>query len=148
LIKVFSFFILEPFAFSDKLINITRDVLLTRYSLLPYYYTLFYRNHLEGGKLIISICLGTIIKSIPFEFYEDSLPGIDAIDTQFLVGSGIIQSLKLGILVSPVLKEKATTVDAYIPVQSKWYNFYNGIQQRTGKHTLVAPLNYIPVHIR
>ncbi len=41
-----------------------------------------------------------------------------AIDRQFLVGSSL--------LVSPVLEEGASTVDAYFPADL-WYNYYTGI---------------------
>jgi len=121
----------EPFAFGPHLINTTRAVLLNRYSLLPYYYTLFFNHHINGGN---------VIKSIPFEFPEDDMDVIDFLDRQFLVGSGL--------LVSPVLDEKANTVYAYFPVNNVWYDYFTGFQQNTGWHTLKAPIDVIQVHIR
>lgn len=58
--------------------NISRKVLNARYSIVPYYYTLFYQTHVGLG--------GTVVRPLFFEFPLDS--NTFAIDQQFLVGSG------------------------------------------------------------
>jgi len=122
----------EPFAFSNNLIQYSRSALLNRYSLLPYYYTLFYNVNQYGGS---------VIKSLPFEFPKDDLDIINLLDRQFLVGSAL--------LVSPVLEQGANTVHAYLPRSEVWYNFYTGARQvQNGWVTLPAPISTIPVHIR
>ena len=68
------------------------------------------------------------------------------IDSQFTWGDGL--------LISPVLAQGATNVNAYLPPatlydkQAVWYNLYTGLQQGCGWVTLNAPLNTIPVHVR
>jgi alpha-glucosidase len=99
--------------------------------LLPYYYTLFYKNSIKGG---------TVIKSLAFEFTNDTFNNINSIDDQFLVGSAL--------MISPVLNQGQVTVQTYLPINNRWFNFKNGEEQRSGFITLSAPLNTIPVHIR
>jgi len=54
------------------------------------------------------------------------------------------------LLVSPVLQEKAVSVNAYFP-SAVWYDWYTGLAITNvvpGNATLNAPINYIPIHIR
>lgn len=81
----------EPYAFGDRLIQISKQVLSNRYALLPYYYTLFYRNHVNGG---------TLWRALWWEFAQDT--NAYNVDRQFLVGPAL--------LVSPVLDQGATKV--------------------------------------
>lgn len=91
---------LEPYRWPE-VAKISRDILSVRYSLLPYYYTLFHLAHTRGG---------TVWRPLFFEFPEDVSTW--AIDRQFLIGSDL--------LVSPVLEENVTSVNAYFPAGS-WY---------------------------
>lgn len=121
----------EPYTFGPLLIETTRDALMNRYSILPYFYSLFYDVHLHGG---------TVIKSLPFEFHKDTLNIIDHLDRQFLVGSAL--------LISPVLDQGATSVSVYFP-NTTWYDYWTGIRlARNGWQTIPAPIKTIPVHIR
>lgn len=43
----------EPYQFSKKMTDISRNALMNRYALLPYYYTLFYKVH-------VNVCLKAI----------------------------------------------------------------------------------------
>ena len=51
-------------------------------------------------------------------------------------------------MISPVLDQGATSVQAYVP-DSKFYNYYDGsvVATRGETVTLDAPMNYIPLHI-
>ncbi|EFA78630.1 alpha-glucosidase [Heterostelium album PN500] len=120
----------EPYVFGPQVINITINAINLKYSLLPYYYTLFYISHAQGDP---------IVRPLFFEYPTDT--NTYALDTQFLVGTSI--------LVSPVLTENATTVDAYFPVDV-WYDYFNGsLLQSVGQvQTLDAPLDVINVHLR
>lgn len=113
--------------------NISRNVLAIRYSLLPYYYTLF--AEVNNGSV------GTVVRPLVFEFPTDTKAA--GIDKQFLVGSGI--------LVSPVLTQGASSVSAYFPA-AEWYDFYSGqlVSKTTTPQTLTlnAPIDFIPLHIR
>eukprot|EP01080_Neovahlkampfia_damariscottae_P000616 gene616-8120_t len=122
----------EPFAFGPLLIETTRSALLNRYSLLPYYYTLFHDVHVNGG---------TVIKSIPFEFNTDDNEHINHIDKQFLIGSGL--------LVSPVLEKGATSINAYLPPSEIWYDYWTGAEhQQKGWVKIPVNIKSVPVHIR
>ncbi|NXY38861.1 LYAG glucosidase, partial [Pomatorhinus ruficollis] len=84
-----------------------KDVLLTRYSLLPFLYTLFHRAHLQGD---------TVARPLFFEFPWDVATW--ELDRQFLWGRSL--------LVTPVLEPGVDSVTGYIP-QGTWYDFYTSL---------------------
>ena len=123
----------EPWAFdSEQHINICRTSLNIRYSFLPYFYSLFYSAHIYGTP---------VWNALIFLYSND--PNTVSIDRQFMVGDSI--------LVSPVLIEGATTVDAYFP-NDIWYDYYTGDQVQVATNgswiTLSAPITKIPIHLR
>jgi len=103
--------------------------LLTRYTILPYIYTAFFKAHVNGTP---------VARPLLFEFpTDDNLLGLD---TQFLIGSGF--------MVTPVLQEGASIVSAYFPNEF-WYDYYSGASVRgIGYMTLSAPIETINLHIR
>jgi alpha-glucosidase (family GH31 glycosyl hydrolase) len=105
-----------------------RSALQTRYTLLPYFYTLFFHAHTTGE---------TVARPLFFEFPHDTVTF--PIDRQFLVGPAL--------LISPVLEQSATSVHAYIPA-GVWYDFYTGAKVHNGWVDLDAPLEKINVHVR
>ncbi|CAH1245726.1 MGAM [Branchiostoma lanceolatum] len=122
----------DPAVFSQSMIDSSRDVMMTRYTLLPYLYTLFYHAHVAGT---------TVVRPLLHEFPTDS--NTWDVDRQFLWGSGL--------LISPVLTPDTTTVDAYFP-DTPWYAYFTG-QEVEGQYrgqtvTLDAPLDKINVHVR
>ncbi|XP_067392749.1 sucrase-isomaltase, intestinal [Emydura macquarii macquarii] len=120
----------DPVAFDEKFQNISRDVLNTRYTLLPYLYTLMYEAHVHGS---------TVVRPVLHEFVEDKTTW--DIYKQFLWGPAL--------LISPVLDENATEVKAYIP-NARWYDYYTGkyLGVRGQFQNLSAPLEHINLHIR
>jgi len=119
----------EPYVWGNVTAGYMRDVLLMRYSVLPYMYTLFYESHAFGR---------TVVRPLVFEYPKDPL--VRGIDQQFLVGPAL--------LVSPVLTQGATSVSAYFP-DDTWYDFRTGARvAQAGYVTLNAPISYIPLHIR
>lgn len=71
----------------DSVAAISRKVLGIRYSLLPYYYTLFYKAHRPPAARNAS---ATVWRPLFFEFPSD--PATFAIDRQFMVGSKLLIS--------------------------------------------------------
>ena len=120
----------DPGVWGPESIASTRRAMLIRYTLLPYLYTLFYYHVRDGG---------TVARALWNLFPGDS--NTWGIDTQFMWGSGL--------LISPVLDEGATSVNAYFPV-SRWYSYYDGAEvEGVGTFkTLDAPFDFINVHIR
>ncbi|CDS08206.1 hypothetical protein LRAMOSA02154 [Lichtheimia ramosa] len=110
-----------------------RKALAIRYALLPYLYTIFEESHRVGTG---------VWRPLIFEYpYVNNF--VDHA-TQVLVGKDI--------LLSPVLDQGATTVDAKFPA-GVWYDWYTHeplhvYQAACETYTLDAPLTHIPVHIR
>ena len=75
----------------QSVVAISRKVLAVRYSLLPYYYTLFYNAHISAPDKPSA----TVLRPVFFEFPSDQKTY--DIYQQFMIGSGI--------LVSPVLQQ-------------------------------------------
>uniref|UniRef100_A0A8C3HYM0 Maltase n=1 Tax=Chrysemys picta bellii TaxID=8478 RepID=A0A8C3HYM0_CHRPI len=118
----------DPVSFDEQFENISRDVLNTRYTLLPYLYTLMYEAHVHGS---------TVVRPVLHEFVEDKETW--DVYKQFMWGPAL--------LISPVL-ENATSVLAYIP-NARWYDYYTEQIAFKGQfHNLSAPLEHINLHIR
>lgn len=101
-----------------------------RYTLLPYYYTLFYKAYTEGS---------TVIRPL-FHEYPNDKTTLD-IFLQFLVGSYL--------MVAPVTDDGVRQLETYFP-SSPWYDFYTGSKISVqNERTLVdAPLEKIPLFLR
>ena len=108
----------------------SRTAMSIRYSLLPYWYTLFYKASRSGDPTI---------RPLFYEFPDDK--SLAEADRQFLVGESI--------LVTPVLDQGSTNVSGVFPGTEVWYDWYTyKARQPSGNVTIDAPLGYIPVHIR
>lgn len=107
-----------------------KKVLVVRYKLLPFLYTLLHEAHVTGAP---------VARALFFVFPED--PVTLDINDQFLLGDAL--------LVSPVLSGGQTSVNAYLP-KGTWYNIFDYSRIRSsGSHfVLDAPWDSINVHIR
>jgi len=117
----------EPYQW-PSVTQVAIKTLNARYSILPYIYTLFYLASINGGQ---------VAQALFFNFPKDK--NTYDIDQQFMLGNGI--------LISPVLIQGATSVQAYFP-NATWYNFWDGVRlPSTGVVTLQAAITDIPVHV-
>ncbi|CAF3950314.1 unnamed protein product, partial [Rotaria sp. Silwood2] len=121
----------DPGSFSPSVIDSNRRVVETRYTLIPYLYTLFHRVHITGG---------TVVRSMAHEFPTDSICW--SIDEQFLWGSYL--------LIAPVIYENHTTKDVYLPSSNeRWFNYYTGEEQmKLGYINVAADYDYLPLFLR
>ncbi|TKC46653.1 hypothetical protein EI555_004921 [Monodon monoceros] len=115
---------------NSLLVNSSRHYLNIRYTLLPFLYTLFYKAHMFGE---------TVARPVLHEFYEDTNSWIE--DTQFLWGPSL--------LITPVLKQGADTVSAYIP-NATWYDFETGAKRpwKGQRVDMYLPADKIGLHLR
>ncbi|XP_051856089.1 maltase-glucoamylase [Antechinus flavipes] len=120
----------DPVAWNSTFEDLSRKVLQTRYTLLPYLYTLMHKAHVEGS---------TVVRPLLHEFVEDKATW--NISCQFLWGPAL--------LISPVLEPNTWNVTAYFP-NARWYDYYTGSDMGVKRQlkTLLAPLDHINLHIR
>jgi alpha 1,3-glucosidase len=122
----------EPWAYGSPHTEIHRTVAMTRYSLLPYWYSTFYDSYTTGMP---------VMRPLFAEYPDDSR--VFAMDDQWLVGSDI--------LVKPVTDAGKVEVDVFFPGKHGWYDFHSlaavDIAQ-SGYLTVAAPLDTIPVFLR
>ncbi|KAG8511483.1 Sucrase-isomaltase, intestinal, partial [Galemys pyrenaicus] len=118
------------FGQNSLLVNSSRHYLNIRYTLLPFLYTLFYKAHVFGE---------TVARPFLHEFYTDENSWIE--DTQFLWGPAL--------LITPVLRQGADTVSAYIP-NATWYDYETGAKRpwRKQRVDMYLPGDKIGLHIR
>jgi alpha-glucosidase (family GH31 glycosyl hydrolase) len=118
---------------------IASRVLAIRYSLLPYYYTLFFKAHAPVTTTTTPPA-ATVTRPLLFEFPTDPLT-FD-LHTQFLVGSAV--------MISPVTSQGATRKNVYFP-KGRWFDWYNqSVATEKGGQTLnlPAPVDHVPIHVR
>ncbi|XP_074575076.1 alpha-xylosidase 1 [Curcuma longa] len=109
-----------------------RNALGMRYKLLPYLYTLNYEAHTTGAPM-----------ARPLFFSFPDFTASYGLSTQFLLGRSV--------LVSPVLEQGATSVDAVFPPGS-WYNLFDTTKAVVSQPdhyttTLPAGLHEVNVHV-
>ncbi|XP_015428145.1 PREDICTED: LOW QUALITY PROTEIN: putative maltase-glucoamylase-like protein FLJ16351 [Myotis davidii] len=120
----------DPVAWNSTFQMYSKKVLQTRYTLLPYLYTLMHKAHVEGS---------TVVRPLLHEFREDRTTW--DIDRQFMLGPAV--------LISPVLTSNTFEVHAYFP-RARWYDYsMESGNTSTGEwRILEAPLDHINLHIR
>lgn len=122
----------EPWVFGEPHTSIHRNTAMLRYSLLPFWYTVFYEAHSQGYP---------VMRTMFTEFPEDPLTF--AMDDQWMIGDTL--------LVRPVTDEGHTTASLYLPGPEPWYDLLTmeKLQPSGESPTVVsAPLEKIPVYIR
>uniref|UniRef100_A0A2K5VUQ0 Glucosidase II alpha subunit n=1 Tax=Macaca fascicularis TaxID=9541 RepID=A0A2K5VUQ0_MACFA len=111
----------EPWLLPSQHNDIIRDALGQRYSLLPFWYTLFYQAHREGIP---------IMRPLWVQYPQDVTTF--SIDDQYLLGDAL--------LVHPVSDSGAHGVQVYLPGQGEvWYDIQS-YQKHHGPQTLYLPV--------
>ena len=98
----------EPVYWSEKTQDIVRTYMNLRYSMLPYNYTLAYRNATTGLPLMLPL----------FYQYPNDTAAI-RIEDEYMWGENL--------LVAPVIKKGLTSRSIYLP-EGKWFDFHSGIE--------------------
>ena len=110
-----------------------RSALMTKYSLLPFLYTLFYHHSVSGG---------TVVRPLWHEFTLDT--ETHDIDTQFMWGPSL--------LIAPVIEPGVTERSVYLPPASLWYDYYNRTRVTSGHITAASELHSedprVPLFVR
>jgi alpha-glucosidase (family GH31 glycosyl hydrolase) len=86
----------EPWVFDDEAINLIRDAVHARYSLIYYWYTLFYENEKTGKPPML-----------PLWAEYPSETGIFQIEDQHMIGSAL--------MIRPIMTAGASSVDVVFP---------------------------------
>ncbi|XP_069036386.1 neutral alpha-glucosidase AB isoform X2 [Lepisosteus oculatus] len=121
----------EPWLFGDENMRLIREAVRQRYTLLPYWYTLFYSAYRTGQPAMRPLWVE----------YPDDVATF-AMDDQFLLGRDL--------LVHPVTDEGARGVTAYLPGKGQvWYDVHTFQKHSGGQHLYIpVTLSSIPVFQR
>jgi alpha-glucosidase len=107
----------EPYAYDEELMNIYRDVLNTRYSLIPYLYNLA-KDMNKKGELMLRPMLYN---------YPEDVNCID-INDQYMVGDSI--------MVAPIVTQDCYKRIVYFP-KGTWIDYFTGKTYKGGKHYMI-----------
>lgn len=116
----------EPWLFGERNTELMRDAIHVRYTLLPYFYTLFREANTSGVP---------VVRPLWMEFPSDEKTF--GIDEAFMVGNGL--------LVQGIYTERAKDVSVYLPGEQLWYDLRSGMPYKGGQtHKLEALEENIP----
>ena len=120
----------EPVFRADHVKKLAKKAIELRYRLLPYNYTLAFRNSVEGQPLMR-----------PLFFEEPHNFRLYSVSNEYLWGNAF--------LVSPVVRPNIFEKEIYFPETSNWFDFYTG-QKYTGGATATIQLQeeHIPTFVR
>lgn len=121
----------EPWLFGDETLAQLRDIVRTRYTYLPLWYTLFYMANQTGVPTM---------RPMWMEYPTDA--SVFNMDNQWMVGSDI--------LVCPVTSQGSNSVNVYFPGQQPWYDVqtYAKVAGGSGSKSIDAVLTKIPAYQR
>ncbi|KAK3093332.1 hypothetical protein FSP39_014183 [Pinctada imbricata] len=121
----------EPYLLPQENMLIIRNAIRTRYSFLPYWYTLFYKAYKEGIP---------VMRPLWVEYPSDK--DTFNMDDQYLVGSSL--------LVKPITDQGGTGTTVYFPGKNHvWYDIESLQKYNGGQSAYInAPLAKIPVFQR
>jgi alpha-glucosidase len=118
----------EPWAFTKRALEVTRNYVRLRYKLLPYLYSLFIEQERSGEA---------ILRPLFYEFGSSKAQPLFDIEDQFMVGPAIMQA--------PLLSRHTKRRSVWLP-PGHWYEAHTGRWRRGGasviarEHTSSTPL--------
>ncbi|CAM8986521.1 unnamed protein product [Rhodiola kirilowii] len=116
----------EPWLFGERNTELIREAIHLRYSLLPYFYTLFREANTTGVP---------VMRPLWMEFPSDETTFSN--DEAFMVGGCI--------LAQGIYTERAKQVSVYLPGEESWYDLKTGTSYEGGKsHKLEAREDGVP----
>ncbi|UCE20240.1 MAG: DUF5110 domain-containing protein [Gemmatimonadota bacterium] len=118
----------EPWGYGPEVEAICKKYIKLRYRLLPYIYTMAYRNMSVGLPLARPLVL---------EYPDD--PEVVNLGWEYLWGDDI--------LVAPVTEEGATSKTVYLP-RGEWIDYWTKDIYTQGYHTVPSPLDVMPLFIK
>lgn len=120
----------EPWLFEEPYVSIIRQAIRLRYSLLPYWYTLFYEHSINGSP---------VMRPLWVEFpAEESIFNEEG---SFMIGDSL--------LARPITKPDVKSIQLYLPGTQPWYDLLNGKQYNGSEtHFITTPLERIPVFVK
>ena len=120
----------EVWSYGKEAEPILEKYLRLRYKLMPYIYSLGYRNWQTGAP---------IMRALPLDFPND--PKVADINDEYMLGPAF--------LVAPVTEQGATSREVYLPAGTDWFNFWTGARIKGGQTINVqAPIDTIPLFVR
>ena len=121
----------EPYVFGEPHTERMRQAIISRYQLLPLWYTLFYKSHVSGAP---------VMRALWMHYPDDE--SVFGMDDEFLVG--------FDLLVKPVVKPGVTSMPVYLPggKTQRWYDVKSHQEFVGGNVNAAAPIERIPVYQR
>ncbi|XP_061360012.1 probable glucan 1,3-alpha-glucosidase [Gastrolobium bilobum] len=120
----------EPWLFGERNTELIRDAIHVRYSLLPYFYTLFREANSTGVP---------VVRPLWMEFPSDEATFSN--DEAFMVGNSL--------LVQGIYTERAKHASVYLPGKESWYDLRTGTVYKGGvTHKLEVTEESIPAFQR
>ncbi|KAJ0041468.1 hypothetical protein Pint_27440 [Pistacia integerrima] len=120
----------EPWLFGERNTELIRAAIHVRYTLLPYFYTLFREANSTGIP---------VVRPLWMEFPSDETTFKN--DEAFMVGNAL--------LVQGIYTERAKHASVYLPGKESWYDMRTGTAVKGGvTHKLEVSEEYIPAFQR
>ncbi|MDR0366879.1 MAG: FIVAR domain-containing protein, partial [Bifidobacteriaceae bacterium] len=125
----------EPWTYNTLAQNTLRDNLKIRYALYPYIYTTAWQGYSQGIPMMRAMIL---------EDDSQTNPAAWNLNRQYYFGDWF--------LVAPASATVSTTVPVWLPPNTTWYNYFDGLRYEGGATgasiNVAAALNEIPVFVK
>ncbi len=120
----------EAWEFGEEALTISRKYVELRYTLMQYFYDLFYESHIKGVP---------VARPVFMEFENDD--NCITIENDFMLGSSLF--------VSPVVEEGAVEKEVYLPAGTNWYDYYTHEKYEGGKkYRVKADISTMPLFVK